>query len=265
MTTDYAILKTGGKQYRVKPGDELDVEKLPAEEGAYIELGDILAVSRNGELSVGNPLIADASVLAQVRSQYRDKKILVFKYKRKVRYRRKKGHRQPYTRLYITSITHAGEEIGLPDWPEASAFAEEELVEDVAVAALAVEEPEEEEPAESVSETVESSEDEAPVQVVDAAVEEPEEEAPTGSVSETVESSEDEAPVQVVDDAMEEPEEEVPAGSVSETVESSKDEAPAQAVDAAIEEPEEEAPTAEVEERAEDEGAVEGLRRGSSG
>ena len=144
-------MKTGGKQYRVKPGDLLDVEKLPAEEGSYIELGDILAVSRDGELTLGDPMVADASVLAQVRSQYKDTKILVFKYKRKVRYRRKKGHRQSYTRLYITSISHAGEEIALPEWPDKPVPVEELADEAVGTTAVATDEPEEE-PAEAVGE-----------------------------------------------------------------------------------------------------------------
>ena len=155
-------MKTGGKQYRVKPGDLLDVEKLPAEEGSYIELGDILAVSRDGELTLGDPMVADASVLAQVRSQYKDTKILVFKYKRKVRYRRKKGHRQSYTRLYITSISHAGEEIALPEWPDKPVPVEELADEAVGATAVATDEPEEE-PAEAVAEVEDVAADEAPV------------------------------------------------------------------------------------------------------
>ena len=113
----YAILQSGSKQYRVKPGDVIDVEKLPAEEGSSVELGDVLAVSRDGEVSFGSPLLADASVLADVKDQGKDRKIIVFKYKRKVRYRRKKGHRQPYTRLAIRAILLGGEEIGIPEEP----------------------------------------------------------------------------------------------------------------------------------------------------
>ena len=75
---DYAIIKTGSKQYKVKPGDVVDVEKLPAEEGSSVELTDVLAISRDGELIVGNPLVPESSVVAQVRSQARDKKIIVF-------------------------------------------------------------------------------------------------------------------------------------------------------------------------------------------
>ena len=123
---DYAILKTGGKQYRVTPGDVLDVEKLPVEEGSAIELNDVLAISSDGELILGKPLLPDASVLAQVQAQGRDKKIIVFKYKRKVRYRRKKGHRQHYTRLVITAIMLGGEEISVRQWPEQEAQVQEE-------------------------------------------------------------------------------------------------------------------------------------------
>jgi len=131
---DYVILKTGGKQYRVKPGDVIDVEKLPAEEGSAIELTDVLAVSRDGEMIFGDPLVPDASVVAQVKSQDRDKKIIVFKFKRKVRYQRKKGHRQSYTRLAITGIVLNGVEIGIPEKPAPEIRAEEEpLVEEVPV------------------------------------------------------------------------------------------------------------------------------------
>ena len=111
----YAILRTGSTQYRVKPGDVIDVDRLPVEEGSFVDLSDVLAVSRNGEMITGNPVVPEASVVARVHSQVRDKKIIVFKYKRKVRYRRKKGHRQPYTRLVITAIVVDGEEIGIEE------------------------------------------------------------------------------------------------------------------------------------------------------
>ena len=123
---DYAIVKTGSKQYRVKPGDVIDVEKLPAEEGSSMELNEVLAVSRDGEIVVGDPLVRDASVIAEVRGHDRDKKIIVFKYKRKVRYRRKKGHRQAYTRLAITSIWLDGEEIAYLGQPTVEVLVPEE-------------------------------------------------------------------------------------------------------------------------------------------
>ncbi len=101
---DYAVFKTGGKQYRVKPGDTLDVEKLSVAVDSIAEFGEVLAISNNGEVTFGSPMIEGARVLARVDSHYTDKKLMVFKYKSKTRYRRKKGHRQTYTRLVIQDI-----------------------------------------------------------------------------------------------------------------------------------------------------------------
>ena len=101
---DYAVFKTGGKQYRVRPGDTLDVELLPNEVDSQAEFGEVLAVSRDGELTVGSPNVAGAKVIAQVQSHYKDRKLMVYKYKAKTRYRRKRGHRQSYTRLVIQDI-----------------------------------------------------------------------------------------------------------------------------------------------------------------
>ena len=101
---DYAVFKTGGKQYRVQPGDTLDVELLPNEVDSVAEFGDVLAVSKGGELMVGAPTVEGARVLAQVQSHYKDRKLMVYKYKAKTRYRRKRGHRQSYTRLVIQDI-----------------------------------------------------------------------------------------------------------------------------------------------------------------
>ena len=101
---DYAIIKTGGKQYRVKPGDELDVELLPNPVDSVAEFGEVLALSDDGEVTIGAPLVECAKVTAQVLSHYKDKKLMVFKYKAKTRYRRKRGHRQTYTRLRIMDI-----------------------------------------------------------------------------------------------------------------------------------------------------------------
>ena len=101
---DYAVFKTGGKQYRVKPGDTLDVEKLSVAVDSIAEFGEVLAISDNGEVTFGSPMIEGARVLARVDSHYKDKKLMVFKYKAKTRYRRKKGHRQTYTRLVIQDI-----------------------------------------------------------------------------------------------------------------------------------------------------------------
>ena len=105
---DYAIIKTGGKQYRVKQGDVLDVEKLALDVGSIAEFDEVLAVSENGQVNFGSPTLSGAKVTAEVQSHYKDRKIIVFKYKSKTRYRRKKGHRQNYTRLLIQGIRSGG-------------------------------------------------------------------------------------------------------------------------------------------------------------
>ena len=115
---DYAIIKTGGKQYRVKPGDELDVELLPDLVDSVAEFGEVLALSDGGEVTIGAPLVEGAKVTAQVLSHYKDKKLMVFKYKAKNRYRRKRGHRQTYTRLRIQDI-----ELNKPSAPRRRAAA----------------------------------------------------------------------------------------------------------------------------------------------
>ena len=115
---DYAIIKTGGKQYRVKPGDELDVELLPSPVDSVAEFGEVLALSDGGEVTIGAPLVEGAKVTAQVLSHYKDKKLMVFKYKAKPRYRRKRGHRQTYTRLRIQDI-----ELNKPSAPRRRAAA----------------------------------------------------------------------------------------------------------------------------------------------
>jgi large subunit ribosomal protein L21 len=101
----YAVIKTGGKQYTVSPGQIVEVEKLDVEPGSEIELNEVLMVSDDGALKAGKPLVEGAKVLARVLAQDRDKKIVVFKYKPKKRYRRKTGHRQSITRLAIKEIT----------------------------------------------------------------------------------------------------------------------------------------------------------------
>mgnify|MGYP003310569774 FL=1 len=103
--SNYAIVQTGGKQYRVETGDTIRVESLPVHTGELIEVGDVLAVSQDGDITIGTPTVEGAKVRAQVMSQGRDKKIVVFKYKNKTRYRRKTGHRQMYTEIKITDIT----------------------------------------------------------------------------------------------------------------------------------------------------------------
>ena len=100
----YAVVRTGGKQYTVSAGQVVEVEKLDVEPGSEIELTDVLMVSDDGTTTVGKPVIEGARVLARVLAQDRDRKIVVFKYKPKKRYRRKTGHRQSITRLAIKEI-----------------------------------------------------------------------------------------------------------------------------------------------------------------
>ncbi|NLO83026.1 MAG: 50S ribosomal protein L21 [Clostridiales bacterium] len=101
----YAVIKTGGKQYRVYEGDILNVEKLDALEGSTVEFNEVLAISDDNGLRVGTPVLEGAKVEAQVLKHGKDKKIIVFKYKPKKNYRRKQGHRQPYTQIRITKIS----------------------------------------------------------------------------------------------------------------------------------------------------------------
>jgi large subunit ribosomal protein L21 len=100
----YAIIQTGGKQYRVSPGDVLRVERLPGERGDEVVLDQVLLVTDGQDLRVGQPLVENASVKGQILRQGKAKKIVVFKKKRRKNYRRKQGHRQLYTALQIQEI-----------------------------------------------------------------------------------------------------------------------------------------------------------------
>jgi large subunit ribosomal protein L21 len=105
----YAILRTGGRQFRVEEGRTLRVPRIDADEGSRVELPGVLLLSREGEVTVGAPVVEGARVVAQVTAQGRERKLTVFKYKSKVRYRRKRGHRQRYTELRIERILAPGE------------------------------------------------------------------------------------------------------------------------------------------------------------
>ena len=100
----YAVIQSGGKQYRVAPGQTIRLERMKGEVGAKVELGDVLLVENEGNIQVGSPLIAKAKIEATVVEQDRAKKILVFKKKRKKQYRRTQGHRQDYTMVRIENI-----------------------------------------------------------------------------------------------------------------------------------------------------------------
>lgn len=100
----YAVIESGGKQYRVSVGDEITVEKLPGELGSEIVLDRVLLVGGNGATTVGTPTVDGASVKADVADHFKGDKIVIFKYKPKKRYRRRTGHRQQLTKLTITGI-----------------------------------------------------------------------------------------------------------------------------------------------------------------
>ena len=100
----YAIIETGGKQYRVQQGDTLFIEKLEANQGETVEFDKVLAVSKDGQLVLGTPVVGGAKVSATVIENGKAPKIIVFKYKSKKDYRKKQGHRQPYTKVKIEQI-----------------------------------------------------------------------------------------------------------------------------------------------------------------
>jgi large subunit ribosomal protein L21 len=100
----FAVIKTGGKQYRVAEGDRLRVEKLAGDVGAKVTFDQVLLVSGDS-VKVGTPLVSGAKVSAEIVAQDRDKKVIVFKFRRRKNYRRKQGHRQPFTELKITGVS----------------------------------------------------------------------------------------------------------------------------------------------------------------
>ena len=101
----YAIIRSGGKQYRAEVGAVVDVDRLPNEVGESVEIADVLLVANEESTQIGQPVIDGARVQATVVEQFRGKKIIVYKYRQRTNYRRKQGHRQYYTRLRIDEIT----------------------------------------------------------------------------------------------------------------------------------------------------------------
>ena len=101
----YAVIKTGGKQYRVSQGDKLRVEKLAGNVGDTVTLSEVLLVGQGDGVKIGAPVVAGAKVEAKIVAQDRSKKIIIFKFRRRKNYRRRTGHRQPFTALEITGIT----------------------------------------------------------------------------------------------------------------------------------------------------------------
>jgi large subunit ribosomal protein L21 len=100
----YAIIETGGKQYKVAPKQTIEVERLDVPEGDIVELDRVLFIGEDKNALVGNPVIKGAKVVATSLGEAKGEKVIVFKYKAKVRYRRKRGHRQTYTKILVNEI-----------------------------------------------------------------------------------------------------------------------------------------------------------------
>lgn len=151
MSTDpsnvYAVIRSGGKQYRVSPGQRIRLERLDGDAGDTISFDDVLLVSGGGEVAVGTPTVASASVSGEILEQGRGRKINVFKYKSKTRYRRLRGHRQLHTAVLVNEVA-----LGDQVWsaPSAEEVAEPEV-----------------EHAEQPGEAIEESEPEAVAEVAD--------------------------------------------------------------------------------------------------
>ena len=103
----YAVVKTGGKQYRVQPGEELNIERLDGDVGSEIVFDQVLLVGAEDNIVVGRPMVEGAKVTAKVVRQDRARKIIIFKHMRRGGYRKKRGHRQSFTRVRITEINQA--------------------------------------------------------------------------------------------------------------------------------------------------------------
>ena len=108
----YAIIKTGGKQYRVEPDEVMSVEKLPIAPGAVVEFEQVALISDEGQVQIGAPWVPGAKVTARVLAHGKDPKLTVFTYRPKESYSRKKGHRQLHTRVKVESILMSGEKEG---------------------------------------------------------------------------------------------------------------------------------------------------------
>ena len=99
-----AVIRTGGKQYLVSPGDKIKIEKLDKKEGSEITFKEVLLLEKQNKLEIGDPLVKGAKVIGKVLSHGKGKKVIVFKYKAKNRYKKKLGHRQPFTEIEILKI-----------------------------------------------------------------------------------------------------------------------------------------------------------------
>lgn len=141
----FAVIKSGGRQYKVSVGERLEVNRLPVEEGAQVEIGEVLLISDADQTMIGAPFVDDAKVVATVGGHPRGKKLIVFKYKSKKRYRHRRGHRQELTLLTIDDIVANGKSLVTGEAPRAK---EDRLeLEEVAAPEATTE------PAEAVQET----------------------------------------------------------------------------------------------------------------
>jgi len=100
----FAVIRTGGKQYLVSPGDKIKIEKLDKEEGKEVNFTDVLLLEKSNKLEIGNPKVKGAKVIGKILKQDKAKKIIILKYKPKSRYKKKTGHRQPFTEVEILKI-----------------------------------------------------------------------------------------------------------------------------------------------------------------
>ena len=154
----YAIIETGGKQYKVQNGDQVRVEKLNAEAGSTVVFDKVLAAGEGSDIKVGTPYLEGLTVEGEVVESGKGDKVIIFKYKSKKDYRKKQGHRQPYTLVEITSVAGVKAEPKKEEPAEAPA---EEVVEE---AVEAVEEAPVEEAAEEAAEVVEEAAEEKPLE-----------------------------------------------------------------------------------------------------
>jgi large subunit ribosomal protein L21 len=99
-----AVIRTGGKQYLVSPGDKIKIEKIDIKEGNEITFPEVLLLEKEGKIEIGSPFVKGAQVIGKILKQGKSKKIIVFKYRPRTRYKVKKGHRQPFTEVEITEI-----------------------------------------------------------------------------------------------------------------------------------------------------------------
>ena len=100
-----AVIKTGGKQYIVSPGQKIKIEKIEGKEGKEITFKEVLLLEKGGKIEIGNPLVKGVKVIGKILKQGKSKKVIVFKYKHSKRYKLKKGHRQPFTEIEILDIS----------------------------------------------------------------------------------------------------------------------------------------------------------------